>query len=126
MKNFFKSVIPVIQCKDVKESIEFYKTKLGFDNSWAHEDLYGAAFNAEAEFHFMKSKKNFTPAYLFIIVESADEVYEFIKSQGVEIITPPVDRFYSMRDCTVKDLNGHILTFAHEIVGREPDVPKEN
>ncbi len=123
MKNFFKSVMPVLQCKDVIETIEFYKTKLGFDNSWTHENLYGAAFNAQAEFHFWKSDKEFTPAYLYITVENADEVYEYVKSQGVEILEVPVDRFYKMRECIIKDLNGHIITFAHEITGREPDIP---
>jgi uncharacterized glyoxalase superfamily protein PhnB len=125
MKNFFKSVIPVLQCKDVNETIEFYKTKLGFDNSWVHENMYGAAFNANAEFHFWKSDEKFTGTILYVGVESADDVYEFLKANGVEIIQTPVDRFYGMRECAIKDLNGHIISFANEIIGREPDVPKE-
>lgn len=126
MKNFFKSVIPVLQCRDVKETIEYYKTNLGFDNSWTHENFYGAAFNANAEFHFMKAGEEFTSTYLYVAVESADEVYEFLKLRNVEIICEPTDRFYAQRECIVKDLNGHIITFANEIVGREPNVPKEN
>lgn len=126
MNNYFEMAIPVLPCKNVPESVEYYKTKLGFENTWLHEDLYAGAKNGKVSFHFIKAKEDFTPTNLFVIVNNVDELYEFLKSGNVEIETAPVDRFYNMRECIIRDLNGHRITFGEEIIDREPNIPKEN
>jgi uncharacterized glyoxalase superfamily protein PhnB len=126
MKDYLKDAIPTLPCKNIKETIEFYERKLGFEQSWSHEDLYGATFNGNVEIHFLKVDKEWTPSYIYLPAVNVDELYDFLTANKVEIITPPTDRFYKLRECIIKDLNGHYLTFSHEIIGREPDVLKEN
>ncbi|MBS1492801.1 MAG: hypothetical protein JST55_04805 [Bacteroidetes bacterium] len=126
MKNYLKDAIPTLPCKNIKDTIEYYESKLGFEKSWSHEDLYGATFNGNVEIHLLKRDKEWTSSYIYLPASNVDELYEFLKENNVEVITPPVDRFYGLRECIIKDLNGHYLTFSHEIIGREPNVPKEN
>jgi len=126
MKNYLKDAIPTLPCKNIKDTIEYYENKLGFQQSWTHEDLYGATFNGNVEIHFFKRENDWTPSYIYLPALNVDELYEYLKENNIEIITTPVDRFYSLRECIIKDLNGHYLTFSHEIIGREPNVPKEN
>jgi len=126
MNDYLRNVIPALPCKNVKESIRFYEEKLGFNNTWAHEDLYGAAFNGNVEVHFLKTSEDFTPSYIYTRVDNVDKLYEFLIQTEVEVTTPPTDRFYKLRECIIRDLNGHYITFGEEIIGREPNVPKEN
>lgn len=126
MKNYLNHPIPVLHCKDVSDSISYYENQLGFEQSWNHEGIYGATFNGEFELHLMKTEKEFTSSYIYAGTPDVDKLYEFLKTKDVKIAITPVDRFYGLRECTIQDLNGHYITFSSQIIGREPDVPKEN
>lgn len=112
MKDFIKSHAPVLPCKDVNEAVEYYKEKLGFDKTWVHENFYGGAYNGASEFHFYKAEGDFAPALVYCFVDNADEVFEYVKSQGVTIHGEPTDQPYGLRDFTIKDLNNNMLSFA--------------
>src|SRR6185295_12086844 len=44
-----------------------------------------------------------------------DELFEFHRANGVEIVVPPDDRSYGIRDYTVRDLYGYRLVFGHRL-----------
>lgn len=52
---------------------------------------------------------------LSFVVGNADELCALHKSRGVEIIEPPDDRSYRLRDYTVLDESGYRLTFGHRL-----------
>jgi hypothetical protein len=63
---------------------------------------------------------------VYFVVGNADDLYEFQRSNGVEIVTPPADREYGLRDYTVRDLNGYTLTFGHRLgLSRNPPLKIE-
>ena len=115
MKDFIKGASPVLPCKDVNETVEYYRDKLGFDKTWTHEDIYGGAYNGSSEFHFQKTQSEIHPVMVYCFVDNADAVYEFLKSNNVEILVPPEDQVFGLRDFNFKDLNGNIICFASEI-----------
>ena len=45
---------------------------------------------------------------VYFVVGDADELYEFQRANGVEIVVPPEDRPYGLRDYTVRDLYGYV------------------
>jgi hypothetical protein len=49
------------------------------------------------------------------VVSQADELYEFHRANGVEIVEPPGDRRYGLRDYRVRDLHGYQLEFGHHL-----------
>ncbi len=44
---------------------------------------------------------------LYFVIGDADELYEFQRGNGVEIIAPPQDKPYGLRDYSVRDLYGY-------------------
>ena len=115
MKDFIKGAAPVLPCKDVNESIEFYKNKLGFDKTWVHQGFYGGAYNGNSEFHFYKSQGEIHPIMVYCFVENADEVFEFVKSNGIETTNEPCDQVYGLRDFNIKDIDGNTICFGSEL-----------
>ena len=51
---------------------------------------------------------------VYFVVGDADELYEFHRTNGVEVTAPPEDRPYGLRDYTVRDCPG-TLTFGHRL-----------
>lgn len=115
MKDFIKSGVPVLPSSDVAGSLEYYKTKLGFDKTWVHQGFYGGAYNGNAEFHFYKVEGEIHPGSVYCFVENVDEVFDFIKQNGVNINNEPKDQDYGLRDFSIKDLDGNTIGFASEI-----------
>ena len=52
---------------------------------------------------------------VYFRVGNADELYEFQRASGVEIVVEPGDREYGLRDYRVRDLHGYELSFGHYI-----------
>jgi hypothetical protein len=54
---------------------------------------------------------------VYFVIGDADELYEFHRGNGVEIVEGPHDRPYRLRDYTVRDLDGYSLRFGHRLPG---------
>ena len=52
---------------------------------------------------------------VYFVASDADKLYQFHRSSGVEIIEPPADRPYGLRDYTVRNSYGHRLTFGNHL-----------
>lgn len=60
---------------------------------------------------------------LFFVVGDADELHDFHRANGVEIIEALGDRPWEFRDYTVRDRDGYALTFGHRLPARQPPSP---
>jgi hypothetical protein len=59
------------------------------------------------------------------LVGDADQIYEFHRSNGVEVTAEIADRDYGIRDYGVRDLNGYHLSFGHHIFNAGPPIKIE-
>ena len=50
-------------------------------------------------------------------MDDADELHEFHRAAGVEVVAPLADRAYGLRDYAVRDLHGYQLSFGHHLLG---------
>ena len=62
---------------------------------------------------------------MYFVVGDADELCEFHRANGVEVLVPPEDRQYGLRDYSVRDLHGYRLTFGHNIFNVGPPLKIE-
>jgi len=62
---------------------------------------------------------------VYFVVSDADELYQFHRAHGVEIVEPPDDRPYGLRDYTVRDLYGYRLIFGHHLLNAGPPIKIE-
>tara|TARA_Y100001934_G_scaffold31891_1_gene35705 strand:+ start:2841 stop:3107 length:267 start_codon:yes stop_codon:yes gene_type:complete len=54
----------------------------------------------------------------YVYVEDADALCAEYRGKGVEIVRGPEDTFYGSRDFDIRDPDGHLIAFGHDL---EPD-----
>ena len=111
-----------LRVADLSAAIEFYSTRLGFRHafSWGEPPTMAGVNLGETQV-FLEAGTPAPPGCsLYFVVGNADELYAFHRTNGVEVINPLGDRPWELRDYTVRDLDGHALTFGHRLPSREP------
>jgi hypothetical protein len=60
------------------------------------------------------------------MVGDADELFAFHQANGVDVLQPPTDQDYEIRDYVVRDLHGYHLSFGHRLsLADGPPLPIE-
>lgn len=129
-------VRPVVECEqehaalqvsDVAAAAEFYRTKLGFKVAFMMGDPPNIAGMNLGNVQMFLELGTPSPkgCSVYFVVGNADELYEFQRDSGVEIVLPPEDRFYGLRDYRVRDLHGYELSFGHHLHNAGPPIEIE-
>ncbi|MGH7539763.1 MAG: VOC family protein [Gemmatimonadota bacterium] len=127
---------PTIDCEkhhtglpveDVPAAVEFYTKKLGFELgfTWGDPVTMAGVNLGETQIFLHQGTPNTEGCTLYFVVGDADELFEFQRANGVEIVSPPEDEEYGVRDYFVRDLHGYLLSFGHYIYNVGPPVPIE-
>lgn len=113
----FEKSNPILFSADIERSIKYYKEQLGFTESWTWGEPidFGGIVKDEVEIFFCLNGQGNPGTWLALIVEDVDVYYEQIKANGAEIIVPPRNQEWNMREMFVKDPDGHILRIGHRI-----------
>lgn len=111
--------------KDLLTAVDYYVTKLGFSRvfTWGDPPELAGVNLGDVSVHLEQGEplKN----SLYFVIEDADEMYDFHVSQGVDILFPPEDRPYELRDYGIRDPWGNKLSFGHYIQLKTPALPIE-
>ncbi|MCZ8511879.1 VOC family protein [Paenibacillus filicis] len=75
--SYIRCQIPVLPVRDVKETVAYYRDKLGFEKAWIWEgDGYAAVRCGELEIHLDQQERFETyRAHSYWFVENADAIY---------------------------------------------------
>jgi uncharacterized glyoxalase superfamily protein PhnB len=121
-KPVFHRQIPFLPVANLKATIKYYTTKLGFSNEWFWEDSDAGCgrdelfmlFTLSSDLHkaIMESE---TPFEITWIVESVDAIYEEYAAKKLEIISTPEDKPWGMREFTLIDINGYHLRISQPL-----------
>jgi catechol 2,3-dioxygenase-like lactoylglutathione lyase family enzyme len=106
---------PGLAVPDLSAAMDFYVNRLGFRHAFSYGDPPDfAGMNLGGVQIFLQTGKP-TPgpdaSAAYFIVGNADSLYEFQRANGVEMVVEIADRPYELRDYTIRDLNGYLLTF---------------
>jgi catechol 2,3-dioxygenase-like lactoylglutathione lyase family enzyme len=126
---------PVVDCEfhhtgipvgDVLAAVEFYTERLGFELgfTWGEPVTMAGVNLGQAQIFLEEGTPN-PGCNLYFVVGDADELFEFQRSRGVEVVAAPEDRPYGLRDFRVRDLNGYQLGFGHHIYTMGAPIPIE-
>lgn len=112
---------------DVLAAVDFYTGKLGFKLGFTWEDppTFAGVNLGEVQVFLAQGTPDPRGCDLRFVVGDADELHDFHRARGVEIVDPPGDRPYGLRDYTVRDLNGYLLGFGHYVYHLGPPVEIE-
>lgn len=106
--------------KDVSKTIEFYKSKLGFEVIGLVGDpvVYGMVKRDEFQIHFAHSpsgKVNTNRSLSSVCcdyilwIPDIDNFYEELKRQDVKIVEGITKRAYGSREFVFEDIDGHCI-----------------
>ena len=118
------TILPV---GDLDAAIDFYTTKLGFGLAfkWGNPPSMAGVNIGNVQIFLHLGTPNPNGCGMYFVIGDADELYEFHKANGVEIVVTPDDRNYGLRDYGVRDLNGYKLDFGHRLLNSGPPVKIE-
>ena len=100
-----------IVVSDLAAAIDFYTNKLGFWLSfkWGEPTtMAGVNLGHGSQIFLEYGEPSPKGCYLYFVINDADAFYDFHRNNGVEI---------GIRDYSVRDLYGYILSFGHRLPG---------
>jgi len=117
----------VLRAPDLLAATEFYTSKLGFQLAFMYgEPPTMAGVNLGNVQMFLQRGQPYPDgAEVYFVVSNADALFAFQAANGVEVIQPPGDREYGLRDYSVRDLNGYELAFGHQLFNEGPAIKIE-
>ncbi len=120
-----EGLTPILHVRDLKEAMAYYTEKLLFERLWDWGDPpdFGAVRLGKVEIFFCQGGQGSPGTWLCIFLEDVDGYFERIKKLGAEVIEPPRNLPWGMREMQVRDPNQHVLRFGHGIPAREPKLP---
>ncbi|HYZ86179.1 MAG TPA: VOC family protein, partial [Bryobacteraceae bacterium] len=111
--------LPFIECeqvhaglavRDVPTAVEFYIEKLGFQEgfTWGNPPTFAGVNLGKVQVFLARGTPNPSAetGAVYFVVGDADQLYQFHRANGVEIVQDIDDRPYGLRDYVVRDLHG--------------------
>jgi catechol 2,3-dioxygenase-like lactoylglutathione lyase family enzyme len=130
-----EQVHPGFAVSEVLAAVEFYTKKLGFRLAftWGEPPTFAGVILGHVEVFLQQGTPNPKGSSVYFALGCADasagsgtdELYEYHRGNGVEIVHPPADREYGIRDYTVRDLYGYYLTFGEHLLNAGPPLEIE-
>ena len=129
--------VPDVECEmhhttlvvsDVRAAVEFYTNRLGFWSAFMEGDppTFAGINLGDVQIFLEQGTPNPNGCSVYFVVGDADELHTFHTSNGVEIVDPPEDRPYELRDYGVRDLHGYHLRFGHRLFAAGPRLKIES
>ena len=102
---------------NLDDAVDFYIRRLGFTLgfTWGDPPTMAGVTLGDVQIFLTLGTPGPDGCAVYFVVSDADEMHEFVAANGVEVVVPPADREYGIRDFTIRDLNGYHLTFGHNI-----------
>jgi catechol 2,3-dioxygenase-like lactoylglutathione lyase family enzyme len=106
-----------LSVSDVVAAADFYTKKLGFHLgfTWGDPPTMAGVNLGQVQIFLNKGTPNPQGCSVYFVIGDADELCEFHRANGVEIIQAPQDQPYGLRDYTIRDLHGYYLNFGHRL-----------
>jgi len=128
MKQEFPAAVPEIPVSDLKEALDYYEAKLGFNIDWGGPDG-GIAGISKGDCRifltdpdFRKHHSNASPVMNWLNLDSkeeVDELYESWNAGGARIISPPASKPWKLHEFTASDLDGNLFRVFYDFSSDE-------
>jgi len=112
---------------DLPAAVEFYTRALGFHLAfmWGDPPTMAGVNLGHVQMFLEQGTPNPQGCTVYFVVDGVDDLYEYHRANDVDIVDPPGDRPWGMRDYTARDLHGYALTFGQHRLDTGPPIPVE-
>jgi catechol 2,3-dioxygenase-like lactoylglutathione lyase family enzyme len=109
----------VFVVSDIPKSVEYYRDALGFTVAFQYGNptFYACLCRDEVALHLLSARETKRlpgNGGICVFVRDVDGIHAELATRGANVIKPPQDYDYGMRDFDVVDLDGNQLTFGME------------
>lgn len=109
----FDHVMPIINVSDLKASIAYYTTVLGFTHDWSDPEEGPATFasvsNGHVQVFLSQGGQGEGTSWNYFTVVDVDGLHEQYIERGAEIMEAPEDKRWGMREMVVRDPDGNVM-----------------
>ena len=124
-----KAITPILNVSNLKQSFDWFEM-LGWEKKWDWGDppSFGAVGSGECEIFLCQDGQGgrgkgenistFGPggdetkdkgSWMSIWVENVDDVYVKAQESGIEVVFPPEDMPWGVRECHLRHPDGHVF-----------------
>lgn len=124
----FQSSNPILPVKNVKETVLFYKEKLGFniDVIWVNPN-YACVSRGRVTLEFGEGRpEHVGSGVCYIHVKDVDVVYQSYINLGLDFAGNFEARDYGSKDFRIRDNNGNLLIFGSPLASRKELIAERN
>jgi uncharacterized glyoxalase superfamily protein PhnB len=124
--NELPAAVPEIPVTDMKEALDYYEHKLGFNTDWGGADggIAGISKGHCRMFltdpDFRAHHGNAAPVVIWLNLhskEEVDELYAIWKAAEARIISPPESKPWKLHEFTASDLDGNLFRVFYDFSG---------
>jgi catechol 2,3-dioxygenase-like lactoylglutathione lyase family enzyme len=123
-----RGVAPVLLVSDVQKTAAYFRDALGFATPrfWGEPPVFAIASREGLQVMLgqvdpgdtFKPNGDYDGRYdAYFWVADSDALHAEFSAKGADIVCPPSDEPYMMREFQVRDPDGHLLAFGHDISG---------
>lgn len=122
-----EQVIPTLAVGDVAAAIDWYTEELGFEEAWrwGEPPRHASVKLGDVDLHLSATNPDPGSNWLYFVIEGVDMLYERLHERGVEVVHPPQDQEWGMREIQFRDPTGNHLTFAEPKILTKPELEIE-
>ncbi|MBS1522923.1 MAG: VOC family protein [Bacteroidetes bacterium] len=124
----FIRVNPHLPVNNLRETLDYYRDKLGFYDEWAYTDKNGNETDGGIRRDDMRLLFGEAPDFVITIssypksrlplmwfVENIDEIFEEYKTRGIEFADTLRTHPYGLREFAFVDINGYYIRVAEGV-----------
>ena len=115
-------VAPVFHVASIEIALRYYVDVLGFDERFRFGDSYAGVGIGSVDIHLAQGggtyQRPLGGSSIYVFLDSAagvDSCCAEIAGRGARVVSEPRDYPYGMRDFTVFDPDGNVLTYGAEV-----------
>jgi len=106
---------PVFHVSDVEASIAFYCNVLGFAEDFRVGTYVGVKLDG-FRLHLSQSDGRVGGGTVYAFCDGVDAYFaDRVAGKAVDLVQPPADAPYGMRDFIIRDLDGNQLSFGQDL-----------
>lgn len=128
-----KAITPILNVSDLLQSIDWFE-RLGWEKKWVWGDPpgFGSVGSGECEIFLCLNGQGgrgrgdntttFGPggdesrdkgAWMSLWVDDVDAVYAKARAAGIDVVFPPEDMPWGVRECHLRHPDGHVFRVSH-------------
>jgi catechol 2,3-dioxygenase-like lactoylglutathione lyase family enzyme len=110
----------VFTVKDIAASRDYFRDRLGFNVAfeWGQPTFYIGLFADKVRLHLIDASHAPRPpghGAMTVDFDDADSLHAELARRGANVVKPPKDQPYGMREFDVADLDGNMIFFGMEL-----------